>query len=96
MYIGDREERYMEITKLISWIGFACGMLISVPQIIKTLKTKNTEGVSALTFMLIEITALCFLIRVLSIGEYALVAYYIFIMLAGGIQLTLILKYRKR
>ncbi len=84
----------MEITKLFSWIGFCAGMLISIPQIIKTLKTKNVQGVSAFTFMLIEITALCFLIRALSIKEYALIAYYTLIFLAGGIQLILIFKFR--
>jgi uncharacterized protein with PQ loop repeat len=84
----------MDITRLISWIGFATGLCISIPQIIKTLRTKNVEGVSALTFVLIEVTALCFLIRSFMIHESALIAYYIMIALASGIQLFLIIKYR--
>lgn len=84
----------MEITRLLSWIGFCSGLLISIPQVVKTLKTKNASGVSALTFILIEITALCFLIRALALRELALIIYYFVIFIASGLQLLLIYRYR--
>ena len=86
----------MEITKLVSWIGFATGLCISIPQIIKTLRTRDVQGVSALTFVLIEITGVCFLIRSLVIREFALIAYYLMIVLASAVQLFLIARYRSR
>lgn len=85
----------MDITKWIVWVGFVSGLFIGIPQIIKTIKTKDVGGVSALTFMLIEVTASCFLVRAIAIREYGLIAYYCFILIAGGIQLFLIMKYRK-
>ncbi|MBN2620529.1 PQ-loop repeat-containing protein [candidate division WOR-3 bacterium] len=69
---------------------------MSIPQIIKILRTKDVQGVSAFTFVLIEITGLCFLIRSIVIRECTLSAYYFVIVLASAIQLIHILKYRKR
>lgn len=86
----------MDITQVVSLIGFTTGLFISIPQIIKTLKTRNVKGVSALTFVLIEITALCFLVRAITIQEAALIAYYSTILVVSGIQLFLIFKFRQR
>jgi uncharacterized protein with PQ loop repeat len=86
----------MDVTRIVSWLGFATGFCISIPQIIKTLRTKNVQGVSTFTFVLIEMTGLCFLIRSVVIRESALIAYYLMIVLASAVQLILIVKYRKR
>jgi uncharacterized protein with PQ loop repeat len=86
----------MEPTKLISWIGFSAGLLIGIPQIVKTMKLKSARGVSALTFLLIVITAACFLIRSFAIKELSFIAYYLFIFASASTQLFLIWKYRGR
>lgn len=91
----QKREGDMEITQWIVWIGFVSGLFIGIPQIIKTIKTRNVEGVSAITFLLIEVTALCFLVRAIAIREYGLIAYYCFILIVGMIQLSLIVKFRK-
>jgi uncharacterized protein with PQ loop repeat len=86
----------MQLTQIISWIGFTTGLCISIPQIVKTLRTKNVQGVSTFTFVLITVTATCFFIRSAVIREYALIAYYLMVMIASVFQLVLIFRYRKR
>ena len=86
----------MHFTQIISWIGFTTGLCISIPQIVKTIRTRDVKGVSAFTFVLITITATCFFVRSLVIQEYALIAYYLIIMIASVIQLMLIVRFRKR
>jgi len=84
----------MEFTKIIGWIGFRAGLFIGIPLILKTIKIKSSRGVLVMTFILIEITVLCFLIRSIAIKESALIAYYLFIIVSTTTQLYLIWKFQ--
>ena len=84
----------MELTQLMSWIGFLTGVLIGVPQIVKTIKLKSARDVSSMTYLLILITCICLLVRAIAIKEPAFICYYSFIIFSASFQLILIWKYK--
>ncbi|MFC1823659.1 PQ-loop domain-containing transporter [Thermodesulfobacteriota bacterium] len=86
----------MEFTQIMSWLGFISGLLIGIPQLIKTIRTKSAKDVSALTFLLIIVTCICLLVRAVAIWELAFISYYVFLILSSSLQLFLIWKYRYR
>lgn len=57
------------ITEIIGWIGVVLGVLISVPQLTKSLKEKSTKGLSKQTYQLLFLAILCYLIRSIAIKE---------------------------
>ena len=84
----------MDITQILSWIGTSTGLIIGLPQIYKSIKTRSAKDVSAVTFTLIVITSFCFLLRSITIRETAFILYYFFIMISSIVQLVLIFRYR--
>jgi uncharacterized protein with PQ loop repeat len=86
----------MELSQVMSWIGFIAGMSIGMPQLVKTVKTKRAGDLSALTFVLILITCSCLLVRAIAIKEMAFVCYYILLFFTNSLQLFLIWKYKER
>ena len=84
----------MELSQVLSWIGFVTGMSIGVPQLVKTIKTKSARDLSATTFCLILITCSCMLVRAIVIREIAFICYYFFLILSNLLQLYLIWRYR--
>jgi uncharacterized protein with PQ loop repeat len=86
----------MELSQVMSWIGFIVGMFIGIPQLVKTVKTKRAGDLSAMTFVLILITCSCLLVRAITIKEMAFVCYYIFLIFTNSLQLFLIWKYKDR
>ena len=57
------------ISEIIGWIGVVLGILVSIPQLIKSIKEKSTKGVSLHAYQLLFLTVLCYLIRAISIRE---------------------------
>ena len=86
----------MELSQILSWVGTTTGMLIGVPQLVKTIRTKKASDLSATTFILILITCACLLVRAIAIKEPAFIFYYAFLILINSLQLFLIWKYRVR
>jgi len=84
----------MELSQILSWIGTATGVLIGIPQLVKTVRTKKTGDLSATTFILILITCSCLLARAVAIKELAFIFYYTFLILINSLQLFLIWKYK--
>ena len=84
----------MELSQILSWVGTTTGMLIGIPQLIKTAKTKKAGDLSATTFILILVTCSCLLVRAISIREMAFIFYYTFLLLTNSLQLFLIWKYK--
>ena len=84
----------MELSQLMDWIGFVTGLLISVPQLVKTVKTQSARDLSAVTFVLILITCVCFFVRAVAIKELTLIFYYAFVICSCLLQLFLIWKYK--
>ena len=86
----------MELSQVLSWIGTGTGMLIGLPQLVKTIRTKKTGDLSATTFILILITCSCLLVRAIAIEEMAFIFYYAFLIIVNSLQLFLIWKYREQ
>lgn len=86
----------MDITNIFPVIGTIVGMFIGIPQIMKTIKLKSVEDVSATTFVLIVVTAACFLVRMIVLKEYVFIFYYSFIILSALLQLFLIWRFQSR
>ena len=86
----------MELSQLLSWIGTATGMLTSVPQLIKTIKTKKVVDLSTTTFILIVVTCSRMLARMIVIKEYALIFYYSILIFINSLQLFLIWKSKEQ
>jgi uncharacterized protein with PQ loop repeat len=86
----------MELSQVLSWMGFVVGMFIGVPQIMKTVRTKRAGDLSAMTFVLVLITCTCLLARAIAIKEMAFMCYYILLLFTNSLQLFLIWKYKER
>jgi uncharacterized protein with PQ loop repeat len=86
----------MELSQLLSWIGTTAGMFTSIPQLVKTVRTKRVEDLSPTTFVLILITCSCLLARMIVIKESAFIVYYSLLILVNSLQLCLIWKYKVR
>lgn len=56
-------------SEIIGWVGVILGILVSVPQAIKSIKEKSTKGVSLRAYQLLFLTVLCYLIRAIAIRE---------------------------
>lgn len=84
----------MELSQVLSWIGFVTGLSIGIPQLAKTIRTKSAGDLSAVTFVLILVTCSCLLIRAVAIREIAFICYYTFLILTNLLQLFLIWRYR--
>jgi len=59
----------MNIPDMFGWCGVCFGVSISIPQLIKSLKYKSTKGVSIKTYQLILLTASCYMVKSIDIGE---------------------------
>ncbi len=86
----------MELSQILSWIGTTTGMFTSIPQLVKTIKTRKVGDLSPTTFVLIVITCSCLLVRMIVIHEMAFIFYYTALVLINSLQLFLIWKYRQR
>jgi len=57
------------MTEIIGWLGVILGVLISVPQLVKSIKEKSTKGLSKQTYQLLLFAIICYLIRAIAIKE---------------------------
>ena len=84
----------MDPSQILSWVGTMTGMLIGIPQLFKTIKTKKAGDLSATTFILILVTCSCLLVRAITIREMAFIFYYTFLILINSLQPFLIWKFK--
>jgi uncharacterized protein with PQ loop repeat len=81
------------ITEIIGWIGVVLSILISVPQLIKSIKEKSTKGVSKQVYQLLFLTVLCYLIRAIAIRELIFIVSNAVNLVVTGMVLYLFKKY---
>ena len=60
----------MDITLIIGSIGLILSLLVAPPQIIKTLRTKQVNGISKTTYIILCLVLICFFIRAVAIKEW--------------------------
>jgi len=56
-------------SEIIGWIGVVLGVLVAVPQLVKSIKEKSTKGVSKVAYQLLFVCMLCYLVRAIAIKE---------------------------
>ena len=84
----------MEMSVLMGWIGLAVGILIGIPQLVKTIRLQSARDLSSLTYILLLVTCICFLVKSLAIAETVFICYYSFCTVLTLFQLFLIWKFR--
>lgn len=57
------------LSETIGWLGVVLSIMVSVPQLFKSIKVKSTTGVSLQTYQLLFSMGLCFLIKAVVIKE---------------------------
>jgi uncharacterized protein with PQ loop repeat len=86
----------MELSQILSWVGTGTGVLIGIPQLVKTVRTKRVGDLSVTMFILILVICSCFLVRAFVIREMAFILYYAFLIIINSLQIFLIWKYKER
>jgi len=54
---------------IVGWLGVACGLLVAPPQLIKILKSKNTNGISLMTYTFLCLALVFYLIHAINIRD---------------------------
>ncbi len=57
------------VTEIIGWMGVAFGISVSIPQLIKSVRSRSTQGLSKHTYQLLFGAISCYLIRAIAVGE---------------------------
>ena len=81
------------MTGAVGIMGIIFGALVSVPQIIKSLREKSTKGVSIRTYQLLWLAILCYLIRAIAIKAIIFIISNILNLCTTTIMLYLFHKY---
>lgn len=86
-------------TIIFEAIGIIAGMCIavpSIPQIITTLKTQKTEGLSASMFILLGTGNLCYFVYGRYLGSWSMMLFNSISVICSGIMLYLIFKGKEK
>ena len=86
----------MEISQILGWLATSLFSLMLVPQVIKTIKTKNTEGVSLSLFIIFLTANVIALIYAIMIGQFPLMFKYSLAIMTTSFYITLYAVYSKR
>ncbi len=86
----------MEFTQLFGWIATVLFSIMLIPQIIKTLKLKDTRGVSLLLFVTYFIANVIALIYAYMIDQPPLIFKYLIGIITAEIYLIIFIKYYKK
>lgn len=68
----------MDISIVIGWVGFIASLFVGPAQLLKTLKTKNVEGISIVTYWFLLLTCTAYLIRAAVIKEWIFIVSNLF------------------
>ncbi|MBS3168946.1 PQ-loop repeat-containing protein [Candidatus Woesearchaeota archaeon] len=67
----------MDITQILGWIATFLFSIMIIPQMVRTLRTRDTKGVSLLLFAIFLIANIIALIYAILIGQGPLIIKYI-------------------
>ena len=84
------------VTEIIGWIGVVLGVLVAVPQLIKSIKAKSTKGVSKSAYQLLLLCMICYLVRAIAIKELIFIVSNIINIVVVGAMLYLFKIYPDR
>lgn len=83
----------MQLVNIIGYAAAGIGAILFLPQVIKTVKTKDTKGLSLPTFILITVNNSLWLTYGLLSSESAIILSQVFVFPMGLIILIYKLKY---
>ena len=86
----------MDLAQVLGWFATILFSIMLIPQIIKTIKLKNTSGVSLLLFVTYLIANVIALIYAFMINQPPLVFKYLLGIITAEIYLIIYLKYYKK
>ncbi|MBI1968613.1 PQ-loop repeat-containing protein [Candidatus Woesearchaeota archaeon] len=86
----------MDVAQLLGWIATFLFSVMIIPQMMKTVKMKDTRGVSVLLFVIFLVANTIALIYALLISQPPLILKYILAMVTTGIYIGLYWRYKKR
>jgi len=86
----------MDIAQILGWIATILFSIMLIPQIIKTIKTKDTSGVSLLLFIVYLIANIFALIYALMIYQSPLILKYSIAIVTAVFYIVLFLIYVQR
>jgi MtN3 and saliva related transmembrane protein len=86
----------MDIAQLLGWVATILFSVMLVPQIIKTIKTKDTRGVSLLLFVTYLVANIIALIYAFMINQPPLIIKYLIGIATAELYLVVFLIYYKR
>ena len=66
----------MELAQILGWIATILFSVMIIPQIIKTIKSRDTKGVSLLLFIIYLVANIIAIIYALLINQYPLIIKY--------------------
>jgi len=84
------------ISEIIGWIGVVLGIVVAVPQLVKSIKEKSTKGVSKVAYQLLFLCMLCYLVRAIAIKELIFIVSNIINLAVVGAMLYLFRVYPDR
>ena len=59
------------VAELLGWFGAGLSCVISLPQVVRTMRTKRLDGISSATYLLVLANAAAWTVWSLLTGEYA-------------------------
>ena len=86
----------MDLAQLLGWIATFLFSIMLIPQIIKTIKLKDTKGVSLLLFITYLIANIIALIYAFMINQPPLTIKYLLGIISAEIYIIIFLYYYKR
>jgi len=86
----------MDFAQVLGWIATFLFSIMIIPQMIKTIKMKDTRGVSLLLFVIFLVASTIALIYALLISQPPLVIKYVIAMITTGVYIGLYWRYFKK
>ncbi|MBS3126115.1 hypothetical protein J4453_01590 [Candidatus Woesearchaeota archaeon] len=84
------------IWEIIGWIAVALTASQFYPQLIRAFRTKKVRDISLLSFVMVTISATCWLIYGYYKADMAIITANVLVLIAAIIILVLKIRYRKR
>ena len=86
----------MELSQILGWTATILFSIMIVPQMIKTIRTKDTEGVSLFLFIIFLTANVVALVYAILINQFPLMFKYSFAIMTTSFYIILYVTYSKR
>jgi len=85
----------MEFGYLAGWFGLACGLAVAPPQLVRIIKTKQTKGISLVTYVALFFALVGYLIHAIYLGAEVFILAQAINLSTNSVILFLLIKKRK-